>query len=220
MDFDVALRLFMDAFRPPGEGQKIDRIMQASTWCCARVTCMRVVFACSLAAQVHSLQASPHDRRCVHLAAAMVSLQNREALRELSQAQAYSLLCYINLPPTPPLTQRTNSSAHVYISFTVLQVFGKRYHQQMPSERSGLKSADAAYVLAFSVIMLNTDLHNSQVGSCSPCAVPCGPAKVRSHVGGQVRESDFQEGRPWGLRRSREKGGAAAGTIASCSTGR
>jgi hypothetical protein len=30
MDFDVALRLFMDAFRPPGEGQKIDRIMQAS----------------------------------------------------------------------------------------------------------------------------------------------------------------------------------------------
>ena len=28
LDFDVALRLFMDAFRPPGEGQKIDRIMQ------------------------------------------------------------------------------------------------------------------------------------------------------------------------------------------------
>ena len=28
----MALRLFMDAFRPPGEGQKIDRIMQASTW--------------------------------------------------------------------------------------------------------------------------------------------------------------------------------------------
>ena len=33
----------------------------------------------------------------------------------------------------------------------------------MPSERSGLRSADAAYVLAFSVIMLNTDLHNTQV---------------------------------------------------------
>ena len=28
LDFDLALRLFMDAFRPPGEGQKIDRIMQ------------------------------------------------------------------------------------------------------------------------------------------------------------------------------------------------
>lgn len=67
MDFDMALRLFMDAFRPPGEGQKIDRIMQA---------------------------------------------------------------------------------------------FGTRYHAQMPS--MGLKSADAAYVLAFSVIMLNTDLHNTQ----------------------------------------------------------
>ncbi|PSC74405.1 ARF guanine-nucleotide exchange factor GNOM isoform B [Micractinium conductrix] len=67
MDFDAALRMFMDSFRPPGEGQKIDRIMQ---------------------------------------------------------------------------------------------VFGKRYFEQMPS--MGLKSADAAYVLAFSVIMLNTDLHNTQ----------------------------------------------------------
>lgn len=63
----MALRLFMDSFRPPGEGQKIDRIMQ---------------------------------------------------------------------------------------------VFGRRYYEQMPA--SGLKSVDAAYVLAFSVIMLNTDLHNTQ----------------------------------------------------------
>lgn len=67
MRFDIALRLFMDAFRPPGEGQKIDRIVQS---------------------------------------------------------------------------------------------FGKQYHKQVPT--SGLKSSDAAYVLAFSVIMLNTDLHNSQ----------------------------------------------------------
>jgi len=67
MRFDMALRLFMDAFRPPGEGQKIDRIVQS---------------------------------------------------------------------------------------------FGKRYYEQVPS--SGLRSSDAAYVLAFSVIMLNTDLHNSQ----------------------------------------------------------
>jgi hypothetical protein len=29
LDFDIALRLFMDAFRVPGEGQKIDRIVQA-----------------------------------------------------------------------------------------------------------------------------------------------------------------------------------------------
>lgn len=65
--FDLALRLFMDAFRPPGEGQKIDRIMQC---------------------------------------------------------------------------------------------FGKRYFEQ--NATGGLKSSDAAYVLAFSVIMLNTDLHNTQ----------------------------------------------------------
>ena len=68
LDFDVALRLFMDAFRPPGESQKIDRIMQC---------------------------------------------------------------------------------------------FGDRYFAQMSPE-VGLKSPDAAYVLAFSVIMLNTDLHNNQ----------------------------------------------------------
>lgn len=67
LEFDTALRLFMDAFRPPGEGQKIDRIMQT---------------------------------------------------------------------------------------------FGKRYYEQ--NSNGGLKSADAAYVLAFSVIMLNTDLHNTQ----------------------------------------------------------
>eukprot|EP00887_Chlorella_sp_A99_P008000 scaffold12.g8000.t1 len=71
MDFDMALRLFMDAFRPPGEGQKIDRIMQA------------------------------------------------RAAREGGS------------------TGRGNQSA-----------FGTRYHAQMPS--MGLKSADAAYVLAFS----------------------------------------------------------------------
>ena len=68
MEFDMALRLFMDAFRPPGEGQKIDRIMQC---------------------------------------------------------------------------------------------FGQRYYAQASSV-AGLKSPDAAYVLAFSVIMLNTDLHNNQ----------------------------------------------------------
>ena len=47
-----------------------------------------------------------------------------------------------------------------------LQVFGRRYYEQMPS--MGLKSADAAYVLAFSVIMLNTDLHNNQVRRLPP----------------------------------------------------
>ena len=67
LEFETALRLYMDAFRPPGEGQKIDRLMQ---------------------------------------------------------------------------------------------VFGRRYYNEVPD--SGLKSEDAAYVLAFSVIMLNTDLHNTQ----------------------------------------------------------
>ena len=42
-------------------------------------------------------------------------------------------------------------------------MFGSRYYEQMPS--MGLRSSDAAYVLAFSVIMLNTDLHNDQARS-------------------------------------------------------
>ncbi|KFM23960.1 ARF guanine-nucleotide exchange factor GNOM [Auxenochlorella protothecoides] len=67
LDFDVALRLFLDAFRLPGEGQRIDRIMEA---------------------------------------------------------------------------------------------FGGAYHAACPG--SGLASPDAAYVLAFSVIMLNTDLHKQR----------------------------------------------------------
>ncbi len=37
LPFDAALRLFMDSFRPPGEGQKIDRIMQV---CILRVVCV------------------------------------------------------------------------------------------------------------------------------------------------------------------------------------
>ena len=55
------------------------------------------------------------------------------------------------------------------------QVFGRRYYEQMPS--MGLKSADAAYVLAFSVIMLNTDLHNNQVrpGAGALADKPRGP---------------------------------------------
>ena len=58
-------------------------------------------------------------------------------------------------PPPIPLPAVPLSLPHT-------QVFGRRYFEQMPS--MGLRSTDAAYVLAFSVIMLNTDLHNTQVG--------------------------------------------------------
>ena len=57
-------------------------------------------------------------------------------------------------PPAAPSHHRARARA-------LGQVFGRRYYEQMPG--MGLRSADAAYVLAFSVIMLNTDLHNTQV---------------------------------------------------------
>eukprot|EP00951_Prasinocladus_malaysianus_P003081 scaffold21901_cov37-Prasinocladus_malaysianus.AAC.1 len=41
----------------------------------------------------------------------------------------------------------------------IVNHFGTRYHEQ----NSGvLRNADAAYVLGYSVIMLNTDAHNTQ----------------------------------------------------------
>lgn len=44
----------------------------------------------------------------------------------------------------------------------IMESFGSHYHQQCPLL---FKNADAVYILAYSVILLNTDQHNSQVGS-------------------------------------------------------
>lgn len=42
----------------------------------------------------------------------------------------------------------------------IMESFGKQYHEQSPGT---FKNSDAVYILAYSVIMLNTDLHNEQV---------------------------------------------------------
>ena len=42
----------------------------------------------------------------------------------------------------------------------IMENFAKRFFESGPKE---VRSADAAYVLAFSVVMLNTDQHNPQV---------------------------------------------------------
>jgi golgi-specific brefeldin A-resistance guanine nucleotide exchange factor 1 len=46
----------------------------------------------------------------------------------------------------------------------IIESFGKRYHKQ---NNDVLRNADAVFVLGYSIIMLNTDQHNSQVG-CTP----------------------------------------------------
>lgn len=43
----------------------------------------------------------------------------------------------------------------------IINSFGRRYYQL---NEAVFRHADAAYVLAYSVIMLNTDQHNTQVG--------------------------------------------------------
>lgn len=44
----------------------------------------------------------------------------------------------------------------------IMESFGKMYHAQCPAL---FKNADAVYILAYSVILLNTDQHNSQARS-------------------------------------------------------
>ena len=42
----------------------------------------------------------------------------------------------------------------------IMESFGRHYHAQCPT---AFANADAVYVLAYSVIILNTDQHNNQV---------------------------------------------------------
>ena len=72
---------------------------------------------------------------------------------------SFVLLSSPSHPPTVCFVARSLLRPHSH-SLCQLQAFGTRYYEQMPA--MGLRSADAAYVLAFSVIMLNTDLHNNQ----------------------------------------------------------
>ncbi len=50
----------------------------------------------------------------------------------------------------------------------VLEAFSSGYHGQCPDV---FRNADAAYVLSYSVIMLNTDQHNKQA-SCGTDKLP------------------------------------------------
>lgn len=47
----------------------------------------------------------------------------------------------------------------------IINAFGRHYFTENQSQNI-FRSADAAYVLAYSVIMLNTDQHNKQVRMC------------------------------------------------------
>ena len=60
----------------------------------------------------------------------------------------------------------------------LMEKFAERY---VNCNQEAFKSADVAYVLAYSVIMLNTDAHNPQVKNkmskmVRPARVPCGCA--------------------------------------------
>ncbi len=55
----------------------------------------------------------------------------------------------------------------------IMESFGKAYHGRCPAL---FRNADAVYILAYSVILLNTDQHNSQARGC---ARPPGRARPR-----------------------------------------
>ncbi len=50
----------------------------------------------------------------------------------------------------------------------IMEKFASRFCESNP-KMDIFASADAAYVLAYSIIMLTTDLHNSQVRKCDAC---------------------------------------------------
>lgn len=59
----------------------------------------------------------------------------------------------------------------------IMESFGSHYHQQCPAL---FKNADAVYILAYSVILLNTDQHNSQ--ACFVCITMDGRRDADAHL--------------------------------------
>ncbi len=65
--------------------------------------------------------------------------------------------------PTPNTHPQHTPTGEAQKIDRIINSFGRHF---FAINRGVFRSADAAYVLAYSVIMLNTDRHNSQVGGC------------------------------------------------------
>lgn len=61
------------------------------------------------------------------------------------------------------LTDCTQWQAELFVGYTNLNCATNTKYHLLHSSNTVFASADAAYVLAYSIIMLTTDLHNSQV---------------------------------------------------------
>ncbi len=66
----------------------------------------------------------------------------------------------------------------------IINAFGRHYYA---GNEDVFRCADAAYVLAYSVIMLNTDQHNNQVRSAARPAAVCA---VRGYLWGSWMEEE------------------------------
>lgn len=111
---------------------------------------------------------------------------------------------------TPPLISLAPACRRP--SLVLLQVFGKRYYDQMPS--MGLRSTDSAYVLAFSVIMLNTDLHNTQVNtSAGRVFIGCWRRCGARHLGHSMLNTNLHNTQAFSCRLS----WVGVGRVADCS---
>jgi hypothetical protein len=141
--FDAALRAYVDSFKLPGEAQKIDRIIN----CERREKGERgrertaALFLCLLCLCF--------TQQCLPFAVVVVI-----SARPFCFSKRYT-----NQPthPPPPF-QNNNNNAPPRPPYTG---FGRHYHRAAAPQ--GLfANDDACYVLAYAVIMLNTDLHNSQ----------------------------------------------------------
>ena len=150
MGFVSALRLLLSKFRLPGEAQKIDRLMEkfAGRYCesNAKSVASSAAKCCFFIFWVFDLN---------KIVITLPSFTSPLILPSPSPSALPPPLSTFLLPPfLPPPSPLPPPSLH------------PSFVPPLPPTRLDIfASADAAYVLAYSIIMLTTDLHSSQVHS-------------------------------------------------------
>ncbi|CAI6008776.1 unnamed protein product [Closterium sp. NIES-65] len=169
--FDHAIRLFLKGFRLPGEAQKIDRIMEKFA--------ENVLSATAALRNMSTARTTPgvfKTAGCAYVLAYAVIMLNTDA-HNLSSPSIpipsqpfHSRYCKDNPGSIQNSRQRVRAglcSHHAQhrrpqplYSSPILSTPFRRYCKDNPGV---FKTADSAYVLAYAVIMLNTDAHNPVV---------------------------------------------------------
>ncbi|KAK6156433.1 hypothetical protein DH2020_010681 [Rehmannia glutinosa] len=152
MKFDIAMREFLKGFRLPGEAQKIDRIMEKFAERCF----------------LHHAE-SPFDFDSSGTSC-MCFKELYPALYRISSWHHKSILSFVLSNHNETSVSSTSWDFHFYrnlkesekqdLCSMLYQLEGVSYCADNPGS---FKNADTAYVLAYAIIMLNSDAHNPRV---------------------------------------------------------